>query len=106
MNTDTNARLGRSSAGFGLSAAIVALFNTILACVKDAYHPLNLLMNKIAGHNWTTQGLADVILFFALGLLFSQTGLAEKILPRKLISVLVACVLIAGGGLFAWYALF
>jgi hypothetical protein len=40
MNADT-ARLGRTSAAFSMALAITALFNTALACVKDAYRPLH-----------------------------------------------------------------
>jgi len=105
MSGDT-AKLGRNSAAFGLAAAITALFNTALACAKDAYHPLTILMNEIAGHNWTTQGLADVLLFAGLGLIFSRVNVGERIASGRLVSFLVASVVIAGGGLFAWYALF
>lgn len=105
MSADT-AKLGRSSAAFGMAAAITALFNTALAWVKDAYHPLTNYMNAIAGHNWTTQALADVILFAGLGLVFSGTHWAERVPPNRLISFLVAAVVIAGVGLFVWYALY
>jgi hypothetical protein len=102
MITDTE-KLGNSSAAFGLAAAITALFNTVLACTKDAYHPLNNFMNGIAGHNWTTQALADIILFVGLGLIFSATHLVEKMKAGRVISFLVAAVAIAGFGLFTWY---
>jgi hypothetical protein len=103
---DDAAKLGNASAAFGLAAAIVALFNTVLACIKDAYRPLNQLMNGIAGHNWTTQALADVILFVGLGLIFSATHIAEKMKPNRLISFLVAAVVIAGVALFTWYFMY
>jgi hypothetical protein len=99
-----SSKLGRASAAFGMAAAITALFNTALACVKDAYHPLTNLMNAIAGNNWTTQGLADVILFAGLGLIFSGTGWVEGAPPNRVLVFLVAAVVIAGVGLFVWYA--
>jgi hypothetical protein len=99
-------KLGRASASFALAAAVTVLFNTVLAWAKDAYHPLNDFMGSIAGHNWTTQGLADIILFFALGLAFMKIGWAEKIAPQRLIFLLAASVAVAAIGLFAWYALF
>jgi len=101
-----SAKLSRASAAFGIAAAITALFNTVLACLKDAYRPLLNAMNSIAGHNWTTQGLADVILFAALGLILSNSGKAQSIRPQRLILFLTAAVLVAGVGLFAWYAVF
>jgi hypothetical protein len=105
MSADTT-KLGNASAAFGVAAAVTALFNTALACIKDAYHPLNNVMNDIAGHNWTTQALADIILFVGLGLIFSAIHVAEKMKPNRLISFLVAAVMIAGVGLFTWYSLY
>ena len=99
-------RLGPATAAFALAAAITALFNTALAWAKDAYQPLTEFMNSIAGHNWTTQGVADIILFFGLGLVFMKTGWAEKISSRRMISLLAAAVVVPGIGLFTWYALF
>lgn len=105
MTADTS-RLGRTSAAFGMAAAITALFNTALAWVKDAYHPLTNLMNEIAGHNWTTQGLADIILFAGLGLLLSNNRAMQTLRPQRLILFLVGAVVVAGVGLVAWYAVF
>ena len=106
MSADSDSTLGRSSAAFGMAAAITAIFNTLIACVKDAYHPLLNLMNAIAGHNWTTQGLADVILFVGLGLIFSKAGEVQGIRAERLILFLAVAVTLADAGLFAWYAVF
>jgi uncharacterized membrane protein SirB2 len=88
-----------------LSAAITVLFNTLLACAKDAYQPLSRFMGSLAGHNWTTQGLADLTLFFLLGLIFLKAGWAGKMDPRRLIFLLAAAVVVAAAALFVWYAL-
>ena len=101
-----NTGLGRASAGFAMAAAITILFSTVLACVKDAYKPLNNYMNSLAWHNWITHGFVDVILFISLGMIFSKSGMAERIAPRRLISFLVTAVIVAGVGLFVWYAVF
>jgi hypothetical protein len=101
---DDGARLGRTSAAFGMAAGITALFNTALACVNDAYRPLQNVMNTIAGHNWTTQGLADLILFVVLGLTLSRTRIVQTVKPDRVISFLFVAVAVAGVGLFAWYA--
>jgi uncharacterized membrane protein SirB2 len=105
MNGD-NAKLGRASAGFAMSAAITILFSTVLACVKDAYKPLNNFMNGVAWHNWITHGFVDVILFVALGLIFSKTERTEQVAPGRMISFLVGAVVVAGLGLFIWYGAF
>jgi hypothetical protein len=104
MNGD--AKLGRTSAGFAMAAAITILFSTALACVKDAYNPLNSFMNSVAWHNWITHGFVDVILFVGLGLIFSKSGWTQRIAPGRLISFLVGAVVVAGLGLFIWYAAF
>jgi hypothetical protein len=105
MSAET-AKLGRASAAFGMAAAITAIFNTVLACVKDADRPLLNWMNGIAGHNWTTQGLADVILFVGLGLILSNTGALQAMRANRMILFLVVAVAASGAGLFAWYAIF
>jgi len=101
-----SAKLNGATAGFGVAAAVTALLNTVVACVKDAYHPLLNLMNGIAGHNWTTQGLADVILFVGLGFALSHSRAVERVRPDRVILFLVAAVAFAGVGLFAWYLFF
>ena len=105
MSADSS-RLGRTNAAFGMAAAITALFNTALAWAKDTYKPLTNLMDAIAGHNWTTQALADVMLFVGLGLILSNTAKVQAIRPERLIFFLVGSVVVAGVGLFAWYAVF
>jgi hypothetical protein len=95
-----------TTSGFVLAAAIVVLFNTTLACAKDAYAPLKNFMKSISGHDWTTQGLVDLLLFVALGFLFMNRRVGEKLPPDRLTGVLIGAVAIAGFGLALWYALF
>lgn len=63
-------------------------------------------MRSLAGHDWTTQGLVDLLLFVILGLVFVQTRAAEKMNPDRLIGFFVAAVVIGGAGLAVWYAVF
>jgi hypothetical protein len=99
-------KLTAATAGFVLAAAITVLVNTALACTKDAYAPLKLFMKSISGHDWTTQGLFDLLLFVGLGFFFMRIRVAEKIDPNRLIRVLVGAVGIAALGLALWYAFF
>ena len=80
--------MNSTTSGFALSAAITILFNTALAWAKDAYPPLNTFMKSLTGHHWTTHGLADLFLFIGLGLIFSKSGIAEKINPARLAPML------------------
>jgi hypothetical protein len=109
MDTSTHTettKLGPASAAFVLAAAITVVFNTALTWAKDAYGPLNSFMKSVSGHHWTTHGLADVILFIGLGLIFLKTGAAEKINPNRLVSILVWAVVAASLGLLAWFLFF
>jgi len=105
MVTDT-LRPGRASAAFVLSAAIAILFNTALACVKEAYPPLNKAMASLSGHHWITHGVADIMLFAGLGLIFWKTGAAETMDSDRLPALLAGSAVLAGGGLLAFYLLF
>jgi hypothetical protein len=100
------AKLTAVTAGFVLAAAIAVLFNTALAWAKDAYAPLKDFMKSLSGHDWTTQGLVDLLLFAGLGFIFTITRVAEKMDPNRLIGVLVGAVGVAGLGLALWYAFF
>lgn len=104
MNTATN-KLDYTSSALALAAAITVLFNTGLAWFKDSYAPLNTLMAHLTGHHWITHGLADVILFAVLGVIFVKTGAAEKIDADNLVSTLVISVVVAGLGLAGWFFL-
>ena len=105
MNANLS-QLNRTSSAFALSAAITVLFNTVLAWVKDAYEPLNAFMKAVSGHHWTTHGLTDVALFLILGIVFMNTGVADRINPNRLVVTVVGASLLAGLGLAAWFVLF
>jgi hypothetical protein len=99
-------QLDRVSAAFALSAAVTVVFNTLLAWVKDAYEPLNTFMAHLSGHHWTTHGIADVLLFVALGFVFLNSGVASRMNPSRLVATLVGAVIVAGLGLAAWFVMF
>jgi hypothetical protein len=99
-------RLGRSSAAFAMAGAVTLLFNTALTCLKDANAPLTNFMASLTGNSWTAQGIADVVIFFGLGLAGEKTGFAASIAPGRLIVFLIASTVLAGAGLLVWFALF
>jgi hypothetical protein len=104
--TPTDSRLGRTSAGFALAASVTAVVNTLLAVAKDLSPSLTKGMATLTGHHWTTQGIADLLVFIGLGFLFSISGLAEKIAARWLTLILIASVVASGAGLSIWYILY
>jgi hypothetical protein len=91
------------AAAFGLAAVIAILFNTVLAWVKDAYDPLNTFMASLTGHHWRTHGLVDVVVFFALGYLFTYRNV--HLSGLRLAALLAAASVVAGGGLAVWFLL-
>jgi hypothetical protein len=99
-------KLSPATSGFALAAGITALVNTALSCTKDAYAPFKDFLKSLTDHDWTTQGLIDLALFVALGLIFTTTRVGEKIRPSRLIAGLVGAVVIAGLGLALWFAFF
>ena len=100
------ATLGRARTAFALSAGITIIFNTVIACAKDAYTPLKLFMASLSDHDWTTQGLADVALFVGLGFLFLRMPASEKVGSARVISFLVTATIAAGAAMFAWYVVY
>ena len=106
MNAEESQPLSPASSGFALAAIITVLFNTGLAWAKDAYAPLNALMKSLMGHHWTTHATADLVMFFALGLIFWKTGLGEKMCPKGLSYSLIGAVIVGALGLVGWYFIF
>lgn len=81
--------LNKNTVGFGLSAAIVIIFNGLLVIVKETYQPLFNFMASLTGHHWTTHGIFDILLFLILGFLFSKSNLQEKFDGAKLSNYLI-----------------
>jgi hypothetical protein len=99
-------KLTSATSGFVLAAALTVVFNTALACVKDTSAPLKNFMKSLTDHDWTTQGLVDVLLFVGLGVVFMKSRMMERTNPIHLIVILVVAVASAGLGLAFWYAIF
>lgn len=100
----TDRKLSAATSGFVLAAAITVLFSTAVAWAKDVDAPLRAFMKSLTGHDWTTHGLIDLVLFALLGFIFTKIGVGEKIDSNRLITVLIGSVMIAGIGLGLWFA--
>lgn len=92
-------KLSAVTSGFALAAGITALVNTALSCAKDACAPFKDFVKSLTDQDWTTQGLVDLALFVALGLIFTTTRVGDRIHPSRLVAGLVGAVVIAGLGL-------
>jgi hypothetical protein len=102
----TPAGPGRATPSFVLAAVITILFNTALAWAKDGFPALNNAMKRLTGHHWTTHGLADLVLFAGLGLIFMNTKITDGIPPDRLTWMLVGAVAAASCGLAFWYLIY
>lgn len=100
-STWRDAALDSASTAFGLSAAVVMAFNTLLAWVKDSYEPLNSFMAALTGHHWITHGLVDVLLFFGLGAFFMARH--TQVRAGALLIAVVAAAVFGGAGLAGWF---
>lgn len=91
------------AAAYGLSAAITVVFNVVLAFIKDSYPPLNTFMAHLTGHHWRTHGLADVILFFALGWIFSANHIPSGGLTKGSAWTVGTATVLACAALGLWF---
>ena len=91
------------AAAFGLSAAITAVFNVVLAFVKDSYPPLNSFMARLTADHWRTHGRADVILFFVLGWIFASSHIPAGGLTKGLAVGVAWAVVLSCAALGLWF---
>ena len=96
-------RLDGAAGAFGAAAAVVIVFNTALAWIKDAWAPLNDAMAALTGHHWITHGLLDMAVFGLVGLLVWRAGASFN--GQRLLLAVVAAALCGGGGLSLWFLL-
>jgi len=105
MNTNTN-RLDNISVGFGISLVVSMFFNTILACIKDVYDPLNRFMALLFGHHWITHGIFDIFVFIAVGIFMMRSNVVAKINPTTLIGLIYLSALVSITFLVGWFFLY
>ena len=99
----TTATLDKTTIGFGLSAAVVSIFNTLLVIFKELTPPFKNGMASAMGHHWTTHGVMVIVLFIVLGFVFTGIVKADSWGAEKLGNTLLWSVIIAGGALAAFY---
>lgn len=89
------------TASFGLSLGLTSLFNALLVVVKETNEHTVLAWMKAAGNHWITQGVLDIIVFVALGLLLARIGESWRAHPDRVTAmaiggVVVGALIIAG----------
>ena len=99
-------KVDNASIAFGISLAITVIFNTLLACVKDAYEPLNKFMASLFGHHWTTHGIIDILVFLLVGLLIMRSSIAQKVNPALIAKLIYISTIASALGLIVWFLLY
>jgi len=82
-------QLDNKTASFGLSASIIILLSSIIVILKESSHSFHQALASITGNHWASQGVVDIVLFFALGFTFSKLNLKANT------SIIVASVILS-----------
>ena len=82
-------QLDNKTASFGLSASIIILLSSIIVILKESSHGFHEALASITGNHWASQGVVDIVLFFALGFTFSKLNLKANT------SIIVASVILS-----------
>jgi len=101
----TTTTLDKTTIGFGLSAAVVSILNTLLVIFKELTPPFKNGMASAMGHHWTTHGAMVIALFIVLGFVFSGMAKPEFWSADKLGNTILWSVIVGGGALAAFYPL-
>ena len=97
--------LDKTTIGFGLSAAIVSILNSLLVIFKEMTPPFKKAMADAMGHHWTTHGVIVIGLFLVLGFVLAGAVKPESWGADKLGKTILGSVIIGGGALAAFYLL-
>lgn len=93
--------LEKYTAGFGLSLVVTSLLNVVILIIKEKNDSVMSAMKAALGHHWTTHGAIVIIVFIALGFIFSGMKIETKFDSSKMLkyiiwAVIISSVIIAG----------
>jgi hypothetical protein len=97
--------LDKTTIGFGLSVAIMSILNTLLVIFKELTPPFKAGMASAMGHHWTTHGVMVIVLFIALGFVFSGVIKPESWSGSRLGQTIAGSVILSAAALAAFYLL-
>ena len=101
----TNSTLDKTTIGFGLSAAVMSILNTLLVIFKEMTPPFKKAMADAMGHHWTTHGVAVLGLFLVLGFVLAGAVKAESWSAGKLGQAILWSTILGALALAAFYLL-
>jgi ABC-type Fe3+-siderophore transport system permease subunit len=91
-----NQALDNLSVGFAVSFLVASICNGLLIVAKENYAPLKNWMKSLSGHHWITHGIFVIVLFIALGYIFSKTDMDKKIDADKTSGLVIAGTVLGG----------
>ncbi|HEX7504194.1 MAG TPA: hypothetical protein VF336_02905 [Syntrophales bacterium] len=101
----TSTTLDKTTIGFGLSAAVMSILNTLLVIFKELTPPFKAGMASAMGHHWTTHGVMVIVLFIVLGFVFSGVVKPESWSGSRLGQTIAGSVILSAAALAAFYLL-
>jgi hypothetical protein len=101
----TSTTLDKTTIGFGLSAAVMSILNTLLVVFKELTPPFKAGMASAMGHHWTTHGVMVIVLFIVLGFVFSGVVKPESWSGSRLGQTIAGSVILSAAALAAFYLL-
>lgn len=90
------ARMGRCTAGFGLSLVVTSLLNALILVAKELNGDLMNAFKSATGHHWVTHGAIVIGMFIVLGLIFSAANAGERFDHGRMLKYIVLAVVISG----------
>jgi lipoprotein signal peptidase len=94
-----NNGIGKYTRSFGLSFAITSVLSALLVVLKESNEETVLHWMKAAtGHHWVTHGIINLIVFVALGWVFSRFNSGEgiKLTAGALVCTITSAVVLSG----------
>jgi len=96
-----NTLMDKYAAGFGVSLVVTNFLNAVILIIKEKNDAVMSAMKAALGHHWTTHGVIIIVVFLALGFIFSGMKLETKFDHRQMLkyivwAVIISCVIIAG----------
>jgi hypothetical protein len=88
--------LDKLSIGFGVSFLIASIFNGLLIVAKENFAPLKNWMKSLSGHHWITHGIFVIVIYIALGYIFSRVDMDRKIDADKTSGLVIAGTVLGG----------
>lgn len=103
MFDDASKTISPRASGFVLAASVAFIASTLLVWAKETSPALKGAMASALGHHWTTHGIFIVLLFIALGLIFSEMPFVRRISVGALAALLVISAILGAVGIAGFF---